>query len=72
MLASETHAISVGYEYDVILGYMFKSMGMGIPIYIFTDCKSIFNTITAFNRLRELRLMNKISGIERPYRECDF
>lgn len=47
---------------------LFHNMGIKIPLYVFTDAKSIFDTITASKRLRELRLMNDISEIRRAYR----
>ncbi|CDF35631.1 unnamed protein product [Chondrus crispus] len=68
MLASETYAFSMGYDYGVSLKLLFKKMNMDIPLFIFTDCKSIFDTITASKRLRELRLMNEIADIRRAYR----
>lgn len=72
MLANETYAFSLGYDYGVSLRLLFKNMGMKIPFYIFIDCKSIFDTITASKRLRELRLMNEIADIRRAYRRGDF
>lgn len=37
--------------------------------YIFTNAKSIFDTITASKRLRELRMMNKITDGRRAYKQ---
>jgi len=72
MLASETYAFSNGYDYGVSLRMMFKKMSLDLPLYIFTDCKSIFDTITASKRLRELRLMNEIADIRRAYRQNEI
>ena len=68
MLASETYAFSTGYDYGVSLRMLFKQMCIFLPLYVFTDCKSIFDTITASKRLRELRLRNEIADIRRAYR----
>lgn len=68
MLAAEVYAFSQGYDYGVSMMTMFKSMKLDIPLYIFTDSKSIFDTVTACKRLRELRLMNDIADIRRAYR----
>ena len=68
MLASETYAFSTGYDYGVSLRMLFKQMCISLPLYVFTDCKSIFDTITASKRLCELRLMNEIGDIRRAYR----
>ena len=67
MLASETYSFSLGYDYGVSLRMLFQSMKLEIPLYVFTNCKSIFDTITASKRLRELRLMNEIANIRRAY-----
>jgi len=72
MLASETYAFSLGYDYGMSLRMLFSSMSIDIPLYIFTDAKSIFDTITASKRLRELRLMNEISDVRRAYREREI
>lgn len=47
MLAGETYAYLIGYEYGVCLRMVFKKMSVDIPLYVFTYCKSIFDTITA-------------------------
>ena len=39
-----------------------------IPLFVLTDSKSIFDTITTSKRLSELRLMNDIAEIRRAYR----
>lgn len=72
MLASETYAFSLGSDYGVSLRMLFKSMHIEMPLYIFTDYKSIFDTITASKRLRELRLMNEIADIRRAYRQSEI
>jgi len=58
MLAVETYAFSHGFDYGISLRMLLKSMKLDIPLYIFTDSKCIFDTITSSKRLRELRLMN--------------
>ena len=72
MLASETYAFSIGYDYGVSLKLMFMAMDIQLPLFIFTDYKSIFDTITASKHLRELRLMNDISDIRRAYRQNEI
>jgi hypothetical protein len=51
---------------------LFKQIGLSIPLDVFTDWKSIFDTITASKRLRELRLMNEIADIRRANRENEI
>lgn len=68
MLAGKVYAFSQGYDYSVSMKMMFKRMKIDVPLYIFTDSKSIFDTITASKRLRELRLMNDVTDICRAYR----
>lgn len=68
MLAGETYGFSSGYDYGMTLKLLFQSMNKKIPLFILTDTKSIFDTLTTSRRLRELRLMNDISEIRRAYR----
>jgi hypothetical protein len=57
MLACETYAFSLGYEYGISLRMLLKEISIDIPLYVLTDCKSIFDTITTSKWLHELRLM---------------
>jgi len=72
MHASETYTFSAGFDYGISLRMLFKKMHIDLPLYVFTDCKSIFDTITDSKRLRELRLMNEISDIRRAYRDNEI
>jgi len=72
MLAVETYAFSHGFDYGISLRMLLKSMKLEIPLYIFTDSKFIFDTITASKHLRELRLMNEIADIRHAYRENEI
>jgi hypothetical protein len=49
MLASETYAFSLGYDYGVCLRLLLKSTFLDLPLYILTDAKSIFDTTTHQN-----------------------
>ena len=51
---------------------MFMAMDIQLPLFIFTDGKCIFDTITASKHRRELRLMNDISKIRRAYRRNEI
>ena len=72
MLASETYSFSLGYHYDISPHMLFQCMKLEIKLYVFTDCESIFDTITASKRFRELRLMNEIADIRRAYRQGEI
>lgn len=68
MLAAKVYAFSQGFDYEVSMMIMFKYMRINVSFYIFTDSKSIFDTVNRFRRLRELQLMNDIADIRRAYR----
>lgn len=72
MLASETYSFSNGYNYGVSLSSLYNSMKINLPLYLFTNSKIIFDTITASKRLQELRLMNDISEIRRAYKSNEI
>ena len=72
MIASESHAFSHGFDYGISLRLLFRQMSLHLPLYIFTDSKSIFDKITASKRLREIRLMNEISEIRRAYKSDEI
>lgn len=72
MLAGETYAFSLGYDYGVSLRMLLRNMKVDIPLFLFTDSKSIFDTVTASKRLRELRLMNEISDVRRAYKDGEI
>ena len=60
MLTGETYAFSHVYDYGISLKMLLSNMHIHVPLFLFTDSKSIFDTITASKQLRELRLMNEI------------
>lgn len=72
MIAGEAHAFSQGFDYGISLNLLFKKMCVHLPLYVFTDSKSIFDTITASKRLKELRLMNDIADIRRAYKDNEI
>lgn len=47
-------------------------MNIYVPLYIFTNVKSIFDKITASKRLRELQLINDIADIRRAYKRNEI
>lgn len=63
------HAFSNRFNYATSIKILFHAMGIKLTLYVFTDAKSIFDTITASKGLWELRLMNNISEIRRAYKE---
>ena len=72
MLAGETYEFSYGYDYGISLKMLLSNMHIHVPLFLFTDSKSIFDTITASKRLRELRLMNEISDIRQAYKDREI
>lgn len=72
MIAGESHAFSQGFDYGISLNLLFKNMCVHMPLYVFTDSKSVFDTITASKRLKKLRLMNEIAYIRRAYRDNEI
>lgn len=72
MLAGEVYSFSLGYDYGISLKLLLQQMSVNIPLFIFTDSKSIFDTITASKRLRELRLMNKVADFRRAYKHNEI
>lgn len=67
-LAGEVYAFSQGCDYVVSMKMMFKCMIIAVPLYIFTEFKSIFDATSASTRLRKLRLMSDIADVCRAYR----
>lgn len=53
--------ILFSYDYVVCLKLLFKDTSMDANLFVFPDCKSIFDTITVLKIIRELRLMNEIA-----------
>lgn len=72
MLAGETYAFSQGYDYGYSFKHVMNQMGKNIPLFIFTDSKSILYTTTKSKRLRERRLMNNTADIRRAYRDDEI
>lgn len=46
---------------------VYSQMGKDIYVFMFTDAKSIWDTITKSRSLREIRLMNYIADVRRAY-----
>lgn len=72
MLAGEIYSFSLGYEYEISIGMVFRQMKVDISIYTFTDDKSIFDTITASKHPRELQLMNDMCDICLAYKQNEI
>lgn len=72
MLAGELYAFSMGYDYSMSLRMVFRQINVELPLYIFNDAKSIFDTITASERLRELRSMADTADIRRAYKHNEI
>lgn len=68
VLAGEVHAFYLGYDFGFSKSILFCNMNIDIPLYMFTDAMSTFNTITASKSLLELRLMSEIADIRRAYK----
>lgn len=51
---------------------LLSKMKLDLPLYIFTDAKSIFETLAASKRQREQSLMNYISGVGRAYKDNEI
>lgn len=72
MIDGETCAFSQSYDYGFSLKSVISQMGKDIPVFMFTDAKSIFDTITKSRYLGALRLMNDIADIRRAFRQNEI
>lgn len=72
MLADEVYFFSLGYDYGISLKILLQQMSRNIPLFIFTDSKSIFDTVTASKRLREVRLMDGVADFRRAYKHNEI
>lgn len=70
-LAVEVHAFSISYNYDMSLCMLPYQMKVHVPLYTFTDTKSILDTITISESLHELWLINDVADIWRAYKESE-
>lgn len=68
MPAAEVYAFSRRYEYGISVKIMLKELGVMAPLSIFTDAKSIFDTINAPKRMCNMRVTNDMADIRRAYR----
>ena len=68
MIAAETYAFGDGYDYGISFKMLLEDMlDLKIKLFMFTDCKSLFDTITKYRRTKELQLMYEVSDIRRAY-----
>lgn len=72
MLADENYLFSMGYDYGISIRMLLRKMEINVPLYIFTDSKSIFYTATDSKRLREQRLLNEIADIRPAYKDDEI
>lgn len=72
ILVDKVYAFSIGYDFGVSIRMLLRKMEIDVPLYLFTDSKSIFDTITASKRLRELRLTNAVVDIRRAYKDDEI
>ncbi len=59
----------VGLPFKILLQDM---LSREFKLYILTDCKSLFDTITKYRRTKELQLMYEISDIRRAYESTEI
>lgn len=58
----------MNYDYGMSIELLFKSVHIKILLYIFTDSKSILDTVTAFKHLQKMRLTDEMVNARRAYR----
>lgn len=67
LLAGEDYLFFQGYDYGISITMMFKLLKVDVLLYIFTDSKRVFDTITASKHLREFCSKNDIADIRHAY-----
>ncbi len=67
-LAAEVYALSACHDYCMALAHHISTMiGKKIPVYLMTDSKSIFDTITKLSNVSEKRLTIDIASLRESY-----
>ncbi len=67
-LAAEVYVVSACHDYCLALAFDLSTMlERQIPVYLMTDAKSIFDTITKLSGVTEKRLMIDIVAVRQPY-----
>ena len=73
VLAAEIYAFAACLDYCITLRHDLQSMiSRPVPIEIFTDSKSLFDTITKLTWLSEKRLLIDVSAIRESYYAGDL
>ena len=73
MISAETYAFADGYDVGLSFKMLLQDMlSSEFKLFIFTDCKSLFDTITKYRRTKELQLMYEISDIRRAYESTEI
>lgn len=68
VLAAEVHALTSCYDYSYTIAHDLSNiLSQKIPIEIFTDSKSIFDTITKLKSITEKRLLIYLSALREAY-----
>lgn len=73
MIGAELYAFSLGFDYGFSFRQLLRNSAYPkIDLYMFTDNKSLFSTITKAKRTRELRLMTDIAELRRAYKSDEI
>eukprot|EP00171_Calliarthron_tuberculosum_P023237 IDg23237t1 len=68
VLAAEIYALSACFDFCFTFAHdLANILGKKIPIFLFTDSKSIFDTITKLSSVSEKRLLIDISSLRQSY-----
>ncbi len=72
-LGAEVYALSACHDYCIALSHdLVIMLEMTLPIYLMTDSKSIFDTITKLSNVSEKRLMIDIASRRQAYRSVEI
>ena len=73
MFVAELYAVSACFDYCFTLGYdMMLATGHRIPVRLFTDSKSLFDTVTSLSGATEKRLLIEISALRDAFDSGEF
>ncbi len=73
VLSAEVLAFSAYFDYAYTLGHdLSKIIGKRVPVLLFTDSRSIFDTITKLSTVSEKRLLIDIACLRQAYAQGDI